>query len=150
MKFLRLRDFYGGTVRRHHLRCNQHMTYLVAAAVTAVWASFWMDGYNPLPFMFASPIFCRLQETWASPDRDEEESRKSPSLYWLWYGKAVKHRSIFSHSLLVGTPFRFVYGFLPIWLLVWFQMSFSGALALTCWAAIGAIASDLAHYALDV
>lgn len=55
-------------------------------------------------------------ELLATPDLDLSENRKGSNLIeWLWilpwkpYGWMIKHRHSFSHSLLIGTPFRFCY-----------------------------------------
>ena len=131
-----LAKLYGGSSRDEHLLLNLSVT----AAMTGV-AIAWLK--HGIPFALAAPLGCLLMEHWASPDRDLQENRVAKG-YWEWYGRRVKHRSKWSHSLLIGTPLRLLYGFwfaLPCLVVFpWWSLAF----------VVGAIASDCAHYLLDL
>ena len=106
----------------------------------------------PKVLLYLIPLFCRLQEVWATCDRDSEELRKGIS-WWSPYGKVIKHRSYCSHSLFPGTLIRFIYGY-PFFLLLIpsVQSQFIGleiALAITVFALIGAAIADVGHMLLD-
>lgn len=69
------------------------------------------------------PPFFRLHELWATPDSDEcYKVRGIRGWYWNLYSRMVKHRSVWSHSLILGTPVRFCIGYwIPIltFLTIW-------------------------------
>lgn len=131
-----LRSLYGGSDRPQHLAINT----LATASLTGVAVAFCLHG---MPYAVAAPIGCRLFELWASPDRDLQENRKVQG-YWGTFGRRVKHHSPYSHSLPLGTPIRLLYGF-------WFALPCVMVFPMwALWFVLGAIASDFAHFALDI
>lgn len=151
-----LKERYGGSDRRHHLKLNRDVTkelragcYMASALFCGIVATLGdpMGGlYLAANAAVVTPIACQLQEKWATPDRDYEENRKGLITYWKPYGLAVKHRAVYSHSAL-GTVLRLLYGFpfLPALLFLPRQL---GMPILFCWI-MGAIVSDFAHMRLD-
>ncbi len=156
-----LKEKYGGSDRPHHLKLNADVTKDVKKASRLASGGIVLGGiilgYSvatiaiwTLSVAILCPLFCRLQEQWASPDCDLQENRgkgfRKYANYWYPYGAVVKHRSFRSHSA-VGTVIRFVYGFWPMLALL--------ALPMGVWVPIlgsalfGAAQSDIAHYALD-
>lgn len=71
-------------------------------------------------------------------------------VYWWPYGKFVAHRSLVSHSILLGTALRVVYIGVPIYLLLWY---FSALPILPkipyWWAFVGLCVSDALHVIMD-
>jgi hypothetical protein len=130
-----LRALYGGSDRAHHLALNN----LIACSLCGIAGAVYIHG---MPWLLAAPFGCWIHERWASPDRDLQENRKVRG-YWGKYGDRVKHRCRYSHSLLIGTPLRLLYGY-------WFALPCVVAFPLPSLAFVaGCIASDCAHYALD-
>lgn len=68
---------------------------------------------------FVPPLF-RFNEVFSPPDNDEAfKVNGFRGWYWTPYSRIFKHRSIWSHSLLFGTPLRFCIAYwLPILLFV--------------------------------
>jgi len=127
-----LRRIYGGSNRPHHLRFNSFVAFWVALAAIA----------HPLALVAA--IGCWSHERWASPDRDVEDDKTYSEPYWLPYGWAMKHRSFWSHGLIVGTAIRFVYGW---WPMLFFLDTFPELII--AWI-VGCLISDFAHLLLDL
>lgn len=94
----------------------------------------------------------------ATPDVDYANRRSFESLEWaivclLWlpYSSFVPHRSIYSHSLLIGLPLRMIYVGIPLCsLLIWMDVDVI-ILASTWWPSIvaGCIAADITHLLKD-
>lgn len=111
--------------RREHLRANKDIFYLcrflaIASAVVAI--AFWLGDEKTkelalfyrdhcFPYVFLVPHFVRIHEVWASPDRDIRT--RGSALAWKIYAARTRHRGIFSHTLLIGTPTRFVIAYWP-------------------------------------
>ena len=133
-----LRAIYMGTNRPHHLRLSRHIALAIIAAGLFRWPTY--------PHLWGTAaLACVCQEGWASSDRDLEENRKPPSWYWLPYGRMVRHRSLWSHGLVIGTVVRLAYGWwwllVPLWLV-------SPPMA---WAwCLGGLANDVRHLLLDL
>ena len=149
-----LRTVYGGTVRRNHLKLNREWSFVLTVVVTIPLLDFDYQLPYELPkiLLYLIPLFCRLQEVWATCDRDSEELRKGIS-WWSPYGRFTKHRSYWSHSLFPGTLIRFIYGYPFLLLLIpGVQSQFIGleiALAIVVFALIGAAIADVGHMLLD-
>ena len=157
-----LRTQYGGSDRPHHLALNRDVTRATTSAsriaaggvlLLGIWQGWGIiDTFiSVLSALILAPIACRTQELWASPDNDEAENwkRRHPfsARYWWLYGVLVHHRSVWSHSVL-GTATRCLYGYWPGLLLLWLPSSVWMPI-MGAWL-VGCIASDAAHYALDI
>jgi uncharacterized metal-binding protein len=136
--------------RKEHLAANAKTALQMGRFTFGLYLALAFGSVLPwwhcLPAGLLAYSACGLMEHWASPDRDLEENRKwsLSKAYWWFYGGRVDHRSIWSHSLLLGLPVRLLWGFWPVLLPI-------GLLAPT-WLApvlIGAIASDYTHLRLD-
>ena len=119
------------------------------------------------PWLIASGIAVPLYEKFCSPDMDHKSRKIKGDLfkrlwliYWSPFKLSVPHRSRWSHSLLFGTPLRFVYFLFPFlgvgailvaqdaelastvsanpWVLVQWSRDLK-------WLAVAAIASDITH-----
>jgi len=133
-----LRKLYGGTNRPQHLRLSRHLALAILGGGLFHWP-------HHADLVIAAAVACICMEGWASSDRDLEENRKPPSWYWLPYGRMVKHRSLWSHGLLIGTVVRLIYGWW--WLLVPLWMASPPLFWAWCG---GALVNDLGHLALDL
>lgn len=133
-----IRRIYGGTNRPQHLRLSRHL----ALAILGLGLSLWP---HHAALVLTAAIACICHEGWATADRDVEPSRRPPSWYWLPYGLALKHRSVWSHGLGIGTAVRLTYGW---WWLLWPLWILSPPL-FWAWCG-GALANDLGHIALDL
>jgi uncharacterized metal-binding protein len=134
-----IRWIFGGTNRPHHLKmCH----FLTVAAPLIGWYYFPEFGSD---FWILVGGGILLQEHWASADRDIEENRKPPNLFWLLYGRRVKHRGWASHGLVIGTIIRLGYGFLGLpFCLVYVDPEIGVA-----WC-LGALINDIGHLLLDL
>jgi uncharacterized metal-binding protein len=133
-----LRKLYGGTNRPHHLRLSRHVALVILTAGLFHWP-------HHADLVITAALACICQEGFSSADRDIEENRKPPSWYWLPYGRMVRHRSVWSHGLIIGTVVRLIYGW---WWLLWPLWLVSPPMV---WAWCGgALANDVAHLALDL
>lgn len=88
------------------------------------------------------------------PRRRFPYHRPSEWVFWIYifpYNHITYHRSLLSHGPIVGTAFRLLYFFVPIWLI--FQLlgvDFHPIYPLAVWAAVGMAVSDTVHSLLDV
>jgi uncharacterized metal-binding protein len=147
-----LRRVFGGSNRPHHLA----MSRFIAGALAGV------GLFTPAPVLFPSrslwvlaAIACYAHEWWATSDRDFTENCKAQGFtYWWWipYGRAVKHRGLLSHGLVIGTAIRVAYGWWPLLLLLgglWLTFP-----VLVAWVAaamgLGMFVNDLGHLLLDL
>lgn len=99
---------------RFSLNSNRdgHMTAaVVVGAVIAI-----AGAANDLDWLFNAGLVVVAWEWLATPDVDYANKRTADSIEWmlvclLWFpfSALVKHRSVFSHSLLVGLPVRMAY-----------------------------------------
>jgi len=157
-----LRAQYGGSDRPHHLALNRDVTHATTTASRIAAGGVLLLGISMqwgvvdatisvLSALILPSIACRTQELWASPDNDEAENweRRHPfaTRYWWLYGALVKHRSVWSHSV-IGTATRCLYGYWPGLALLWLPSSVWMPILLA-WLA-GCAVSDCAHYALDM
>jgi hypothetical protein len=160
------------SLRPQHLAFNAFCTKLLwftcPSAVAAMAASSIYHGGDIIFIweLLAVPPLFRLHELWATPDNDEAYKVKGfRGFYWRLYSNHVDHRSIFSHSITVGTLLRFLIGYWPLVLLfviVWnwrlfyggnfdlqaivipmFSLKFLGYWYGAC------VLSDIAHLTLD-
>ena len=150
-----LRQDYGGTVRRHHLKLNRDWTLVLTAVVTIPFLdlNYQLPYETPKLLLYLIPLFCRLQEVWATCDRDSEELRKGIG-WWSPYGRLVKHRKPWSHSVIPGTFIRFIYGYPFFWMSLVISVQYQIvelklALAIVVLALIGAAIADVGHMLLD-
>jgi hypothetical protein len=116
--------------RPQHLAFNEachKVLWMVctSAAVSSFVASIYQGGDLVFVWqlMLIPPLF-RFHEIWATPDCDLAfKVRSFRGWYWSPYSKMLpKHRSIFSHSLLFGSPVRFCIAYwLPVltFVLLW-------------------------------
>lgn len=112
------------SLRPQHLAFNAFCTKLLwfacPSAVAAMFASSIYHG-GDIVFVWellAIPPLFRLHELWATPDNDLARKVKGfRGFYWNLYSNYVEHRSIFSHSITIGTLLRFLIGYWPIILL---------------------------------
>ena len=146
-----LQRLYKGSNRRHHLKLSRHLTYACIGCTTIIifhlQAIYIFEQPWRLGLLYIVSLFCWLQELWASPDRDLQENRNGFN-YWHPYGRYVKHRSPWSHSLTLGTTTRFIYGYWPLVSL--FQvLPVSTSIPVVGLAFLGSLISDAGHLALD-
>ena len=133
-----IRAIYGGTNRPHHLRLSRHIALAILTAGLFHWPSY--------PDLWGTAaLACVCMEGWATADRDIEPSRKPPSWYWLPYGLVLKHRSVWSHGLVIGTVVRLTYGW---WWLLW-PLWLVSPPVFWAWCG-GAFLNDLGHLLLDL
>jgi len=114
--------------RPQHLQFNDFCYKILwypclGAAVSVGVATIYYDANIGLPWqlILVPPLF-KLHEMWATCDNDYAWKLRSGfrKLYWHIYSMMMpRHRSIFSHSLLFGTPIRFCIAYwIPILLFV--------------------------------
>jgi uncharacterized metal-binding protein len=88
------------------------------------------------------------------PRRHFPYQRPSEWVFWVYifpYNHVTYHRSLLSHGPIVGTAFRILYFFVPIWLIFHLLgVDFHGIYPLAVWAAAGMAVSDIVHSLLDV
>jgi len=171
------------SLRPQHLAFNQawyRVLWMVCPAISlSVAAAAIHKGAN-IGFVweiwFVPPLF-RFNEIWSPPDNDEAYKVKGfRGWYWTPFSRKFKHRSLWSHTLTLGTPLRFCIAYwLPILLFVlgwnWqvlatfdtslvknfgYWLSFLSEFVFPLWAAIfigywygACMLSDLAHLILD-
>ncbi len=87
------------------------------------------------------------------PDLDQIETNGQglkKAIFWL-YGKAMPHRSLWSHGPAIGTAIRLLYIGLPIFgLLIWLQIDMPPRLVqLLAFTALGLSVADLGHFLAD-
>lgn len=76
-------------------------------------------------------------------------------LYWLPYAKAVPHRSVWSHTPVLGTFLRLLYLFLPILVVLYMSVdTINIAILYTIihfgyWWVLGLTTADTIHIAMD-
>ena len=112
--------------RREHLKTNKKLVALTrffSILITlAATASLIHPDTKPLGILFFSeafpyilfiPCFIRWHEVWAGPDRDIA-TNDAAGRYWSAYESITRHRGVLSHTLTLGTPLRFILGYLPI------------------------------------
>ena len=116
-----------GSSRPQHLEFNAHLHRLLwfacpSAAIAMFASSMYHDTSLTVVWeLFLVPPLFRFHEIFATCDNDlAYKVRGFRGFYWSLYSKLVSgHRSVWSHSLLLGTPIRFCIGYwLPILLFV--------------------------------
>ena len=123
---------FGNSNRSGHLRMSR-----CAAAIACL--SMFYHTQDPILSIICA-IGCIHMEAWASADRDQAEKG-----YWALYDSWFKHRSFWSHSLVVGTGIRLLYGYWGApFMMLWLAPPIGVA-----WIA-GALTNDLGHLILDI
>lgn len=114
--------------RPEHLQFNDdcHKFLWIACPIAALSAGLaaihqGVDIDLPWQLILVPPLF-RFNEVWNPPDNDYAWKLKPGFRKFYWYIYSVmlpRHRSVFSHSLLFGTPLRFCIAYwIPILLFV--------------------------------
>ena len=145
-----LRRAFGGSDRPHHMAMATALSMPLAAMAYhnpgLEVIGHWLQMPHAGLWLVAS-VACVLHEHWSTADRDMEENRRGwwGHIYWLPYGIAIGHRSVWSHGLVVGTVGRLVYGWwfwLPVLWWYWPWMAIA-------WC-VGAFIADIGHWLLDL
>lgn len=133
-----IRRIFGNSNRSGHLKMSR-----VASGVAAFTGALLGASFNPLLFLPCGLIAanaCLHQEYWASADRDQAETG-----YWGLYDQWFRHRSIWSHGLIIGTVTRLLYGYWGIPFILCYLIPPTGI----SWV-IGAFINDVGHIILDL
>ena len=115
--------------RPQHLSFNDRwyrlLWFACPAAAVSMFASSLYHGGDILMFwelFFVPPLF-RLHEIFATPDNDEAyKVHGFRGFYWTIYSRWFKHRSVWSHTIALGTPLRFCIAYwfpILVFVVVW-------------------------------
>lgn len=109
------------TGRREHLRFNNIVSRGLSLGLIVILISlihiFYennrLDLIKPwwITALLFSPIQFSIHERWAGPDMDIPTRKGFLGIYWRIYAKNVRHRGMFSHTLVFGTFVRFLIGY---------------------------------------
>jgi len=149
------------TGRKEHLRANERYFKLLAllccALPTGIAISLYIrEGQAVfIPYPVITSVFYRLNELWNTPDNDLAWKLKMSlrKAYWFVWSKVIRHRGIFSHTIMFGSPVRFCVAYGPSFGAVMYATNFQWFPEWLGWSIIfaflGAVLSDLVHFVTD-